>query len=436
MASRPDPTAASQRADLDTLFQAEVARHPNVRRWLIGHSGGLDSQVLLHLAARHIPRDRLLVVHVNHQLQAAADYWVQFCQRNAQRLKLAFHLETVSPVDRSEQAARDARYAAFEQLLQAGDCLLLGHHADDQAETLLFRLLRGSGLTGLGGMPRQRPLGAGQLLRPLLDQPKSVLLQWAETARLDWVEDPSNRQLDYDRNYLRNEVMPRLAQRWPGFSRRWSRTADQLRETEQLLNRLLDRELQPLLLEDGGFDCQSLAGRPDDEQRALLRRWLQPDGVLLNRDQLQRVIGQLVNARADAQPRLRLADRELRRYRQRLYLRPAKSLPIDPFDGPLQPGEQRLSDGRLQIAPGQGGLKTLQGLQLVRRQGGERLSPQGRGGSCSLKQLLQEAGIAPWWREHWPLIVSDGKIVAVPRICVCEGWWSATDGYRLNWQPF
>lgn len=404
------------------------------RRWLIGHSGGLDSQVLLHLAARHLPAEQLQVIHINHQLQSDARAWAAFSAAQAKQLGLAQQTLTVELEASSENSARDARYEAFSRQLVAGDCLLLGHHADDQAETLLFRLLRGTGLTGLAGIPAARTLAAGQLLRPLLQHSRAQLEQWAHAQQLSWVEDPSNALDDYDRNFLRNRVMPVLAQRWPGFAARWAHTAQLMVDTDQLLNTYLDQDLQRLVGPQQQLNCEKLpVAQP--RRQALLRRWLQRQGVSAGAVPLAAIERELIGAQPDAQPLLQLGGRVIRRYRGQLYC--LATMPVKPavFSGALEIGEALLGDGVLTVATGEGGLKTLASVQLVRRQGGERLQPAGRGGHCSLKKLLQEAGIAPWQRASWPLLMVGEEVVAVPGICICENWQSRGVGFTVNWAP-
>ena len=190
------------RQTLIASFLESMQAYPG-KRWVIALSGGLDSIVMLHLAASHLPSHKLHILHINHHLQDSADAWSEFCRQQAKSLSLPFTQVDVSPANSSEAAARDARYAAFSHFLEIGDVLLLAHHANDQAETVLFRLLRGSGLNGLSGMPCSRMLGNNYIVRPLLSIPRFELEVWADTQQLNWIEDPSNQSALYDRNFLR-----------------------------------------------------------------------------------------------------------------------------------------------------------------------------------------------------------------------------------------
>ncbi|GGO78866.1 tRNA(Ile)-lysidine synthase [Marinobacterium nitratireducens] len=424
-----------------SAFRRQLGALPCVRRWLIGFSGGLDSRVLAELAARTLDPGSVLLLHVNHHLQDGSDAWAQHCRQIAGRLGLAIRVLDVSPRSASEDAAREARYGAFARELLPGDCLLLGHHADDQAETLLLRLLRGAGVRGMRGIPRRRPLGEAELLRPLLDQTRAGLEAWARAHELDWIEDPSNAVAGYDRNYLRLTVMPELAARWPDAAQRMAQSARHLAEADELLAELARSDRHGCRGRHGGLDTTALRELSLARRRNLLRHWCEAgSGVALNDRLLAAVDTEVLGAAVDRQPQLALGDQVLRRYRDELFLVP-KRQPASAgslADIALVPGEIRLLQGRLSIRPSRtGGLRTLDGLSLRYRREGERCRPAGRGGSHPLKKLFQEAAVPPWLREGWPLLVRGDEIVAVPGLFVCEGWQVGPDedGFVLEWLP-
>jgi len=351
-------------------------------------------------------------------------------------LGVSYSLIKVNPVSASEASARDARYQAFEQFLQPGDCLLLAQHADDQAETVLFRLLRGSGPNGLSGMPAVRSLGQGWLLRPLLGLTRSELESYAAHYQLSWVQDPSNQNQHYTRNFLRNSIMPMLAERWPGVSQQLGEVANRCRQEHQLLNAYLDQDLATLI-EENQLLLQPLREKPATLQLMLLRRWLEvAAGVLLNETQLQELNTALIQSAPDTQPVFHKQALMVRRYRDRLFLtRCANREPLQSLSS-LSPGKHDLHDGWLTITADAAGLCSLEGVQLRRRQGGERCRPAGRDGSKTLKSLFQEAGVPPWLRGDWPLLYAGDQLVAVPGICVVEGWYVKSQGFCLNWHSF
>ena len=419
-------------------FEQQLNRHSHgVKRWVIALSGGLDSVVLLDLAARIIPAKHPSVIHVNHQLQPQADGWSSFCQQLADQYQIEFKSirVTVDAGASVERAARNARYQAFEQYLQSGDCLLLAQHRNDQAETLLYRLLRGAGLKGLAAMPRTREIGMAFLQRPLLSVSRDQLQSWAEKAQLNWIEDPSNADLSYDRNYLRHQVMPLLRARWPGFEQRWSDTADYLRDADQLLTELAQIDLQTVADERNSLSCAGLNVLSIKRRDNLLRVWLAEQGLPAGAKVLMS-IGQMIEAVDDSSPELKLASVKLRRYRGRLYLT-AEQNDID-WQGRLLPDEGlHLPQGSLLVVKKLNGLRSLAGVTLRNRCDGDRCSPVGRGGSTSLKKLFQENAVPPWQRKSWPVCVLGDEIVAVPGICVCEGWQVEKDvaGFHLKWVP-
>lgn len=425
--------------DLQSYFNQQLhSRSGTVTRWVIGLSGGLDSVVLLHLAARSLPADQILVVNIDHQLQTPSAQWSAFCERQAKTLKLPFISEKVA-VDASaslEQAARRARYQAFENILQPGDCLLLAHHLDDQAETMLFRLLRGTGVRGLAGIPECRSLGRAELFRPLLAVSRQQLMAWADAEQLEWIEDPSNADLSYDRNYLRHAVLPLLQARWPGFSRRWGDTARYMAEAEQLHHDLA--EMDSVSVSKGaGLCCAGLMRLSLPRRNNLLRFWLRRAGVAVGERQILSII-ELIAAADDRQPVVTLGEMQLRRYQGVVLLQPEESV-FEWGGRPLTLTGEVTAQGCLVVNSGLdgAGLKSVSGVTLRNRRDGDRCKPVGRGGSCSLKKIFQEHRIPAWQRSSWPVCVVGDEIVAVPGICICEGWQSEKkgSGFTLNWRP-
>ncbi len=441
-------------------FERQVAACADVKRWLIAYSGGLDSRVLVELAARVLDPGSVLLLHINHHLQPDAGVWAVHCGLQASKLGLAIKVIDVQPASASEADARDARYAAFVREAGKGDVVLMGHHADDQAETLLLRLVRGAGPNGLRGMPRRRPLGVAHLLRPLLDVTRAQLESWAQSQQLDWVEDPSNASIDYDRNFIRHRVMPALAQRWPDVQSRMGISAGLLDETVLLLEAVARSDLAACVGVHQGLKGDVLAALPASRQRNLLRYWVGENaGVTLNSSVLARIEQELLLAAVDRQPQLRLGACSLRRYRGDLFLVPAQqSTPVQAIEAiKLAAGVIELRQGQLSVlaltsgalsTPDSGpvavagyasqfALRTLEGVTLRYRRNGERCRPVGRSGSHPLKKLFQEYAVPPWLRDDWPILVCADEIVAVAGLWVCEGWQASPGGvgYFTGWAP-
>lgn len=411
-------------------------------------SGGLDSMLLLHWAEAALGEGELRALHVHHGLHPQADHWANFCRSACDALGLECEVLRVDARaargESPEAAARNARYQALAGAMQRGECLLLAQHADDQAETLLIQLLRGAGPRGLAGMPRCAPFGPGQLLRPLLGLSRHELLEQAGAMGIDWVEDPSNQDLSFDRNLLRHEVLPLLRQRWPSLHRSWSRSAALCAEAEQLLDELaaidLDRCTPAGTEFDGRLSLPRLFTLSPARQRNLLRLTLRRlDLPLPSQRFLDEMLHQLGEARADAAPHLVWQGAEARRYRDQLYLMPrlpsSASYALD-WTNPVQPLILPHGLGQLHLEPATSGLDAERldscGLRVASRSGGEHCRPQGFTHRRSLKQLMQQFAVPPWERRRLPLLWQGDQLVAVADLWNCAEWLAPPGGMALK----
>lgn len=430
---------------------AELHGGAGPSRYLVAFSGGLDSTALLHALAS--ARDRhgvpLLAVHCNHGLHADADDWEASCRRFAASLDVPFVAcrLTIAADDRRgiEAAAREARYAALRELMAVDDTVLSAHHEDDQAETLMLALLRGSGAGGVAAIGAMQPFGPGRLCRPLLDVPRRSLQHYAREAGLHWIDDPSNADTRFDRNWLRREIMPRLEARWPGAAASLGRSAGLASEASALLNELADLDLAEAGFSPGPpatLRVPALRSLSAARQRNLLRRAIGRCGFpSAPARRLVEAVETLLPASEYAQPLVRWPGAELRRYRDRLFLLqspavlpPARSLWL-PADGtPLALGPGL---GSLHLSGGDGGGIARDriggGLEVRFRGGGEKLRPHGRRETHRLKKLLQEEGIVPWMRAAIPLLYARGTLVAVADLWVDHSAWSES-GLAVRWQ--
>jgi len=295
----------------------------------LAYSGGLDSSVLLHLLVSSQPRYRIIPWHVNHGLQDSALQMEQFCIDHARQYGLEARVDRLEPgsiESNVEATARRLRYRLFEDGNGPQDCVLTAHHADDQAETFLLNALRGSGSAGLRGIARCRQLGSGQLLRPLLDYSRRQLEEYAQFYELAWFNDPSNSDLRFDRNYLRNQVFPVLAARWPHYQTALSTSSQLQGETQEMLDELAHIDLQALSRSTAGnnptLDLTELVQLSPGRRRNLLRYWIAQAGLpAMPGSRLQEVMNQL-GARVDAIPEIAMPDYSIRLYDQRLFLVP------------------------------------------------------------------------------------------------------------------
>ena len=443
---RPSPFSSAALAE-------QLAYFPPVTRYWIAYSGGCDSHALLHAAAQlraHGFCAAFEAVHVDHGLQPAAGAWAQHCAAVCAALEIPFVPLRVdarpAPGISPEAAARAARYAAIATLLAPGDCLLTAHHQDDQAETLLLQLLRGGGPHGLAAMAARAPFGAGWHARPLLAFARAELRRYAQQHDLRWIDDPSNADTGFDRNYLRSAVTPLLRARWPALARVLTRSAAHQAEAAQLLDVLAAQDLASCASTRAprALHIPALSRLDAARQRNLLRYWLKglghplPDSVRLAQIQ-QTVLG----AGVDRQPMVSWQGAEIRRYRDELHaLTP--SPPIEhaaewrwDVAAPLHlPGGAQLT-----AVPIQGsGIKLAACAQrpvTVRyRRGGEHCRPAPQAHLRSLKKMLQEQGMPPWRRERVPLIYVGDELAAVADMWVCAPFHAsrADAGLRIEWR--
>ncbi|MFL1484219.1 tRNA lysidine(34) synthetase TilS [Marinobacter sp. LN3S78] len=378
-------------------------------------SGGLDSVVLLHLAHRvfeHHPAG-FSAIHVNHQLQPDAVAFEALCQRTCEQLAVPLEVVPVQ-VDAGggsiETAARNARYQVFSERLDAGDVLLMAHHADDQVETLLFRFLRGTGVHGLAGMPMKRPLDQGMLVRPWLQMPRSWLRQLAQRAGWSWVEDPTNTDEGFDRNFLRQRVLPDLRQRWPSLERRLLATARACGESAELATMLAETHFHQLQAGPGRLHLPGFRALPMAARRNLLQWWLGED---LDRSLGDHEIRDLTEARDHARPEILAGEFALRRFQDHIYRVSRSPAPLA-AEQSLAAG-RTLQDGvfRLYLHPAEGS-GSMPELHLRHRRGGERFRPRPDGPTRSLKKWLQEQQVPPWERDQLPLVFrGNDELVAV-----------------------
>ena len=384
---------------------------------VVALSGGLDSSVLLHaLAADTAVRSRgLRALHVHHGLQVEADEWQARCERLCAMLDVP--LETVrvrvEPAgDGPEAAARRARHAAFAASIGKGDALALAHHRDDQAETFLLRALRASGPDGLAAMRPWRAFAGGWLWRPLLATPRAALLAYAQAHGMDWVEDPSNADLRFDRNFLRSSVLPLLRERWPHADAALARSAALCAEAADLLDDEDDTLLQAALGADRDLDLDGLRGLPPSRRARVLRRWIAASGLpplpARGVEEVERI---LAVGRDDAQARFDWHGATVRAWRDRLH--------AGRHVAPLDAGMDIAWDGLHPLPLPDGGRLELtstcdlpEGLRVRARSGGERVRLPGRAHTHALKHVLQSRGVPPWLREHLPLLVAGDDVLA------------------------
>lgn len=439
--------------NIDTVFSPPVLADVLHRLGLssatpltVAFSGGLDSCVLLHALDRL--REPLALtlraVHVDHGLHAHSAHWARQAQQTCAQLNIPCTVERVQVTQIRghglEDAARRARYAALARHVGPGGVLLTAHQADDQAETVLLQLLRGTGVHGLAAMPAMTPFHQGRLARPLLDFTRAQLAAWAGQENLQWIDDTSNQDLRFSRNYLRQQIFPLLEAHWPEASRRIAHSAGMAAEAAELLDELAETDWHGCRGAEGRLSVSALRGLTPPRRRNLVRYWLRRQGFLTpTAMHLDQVLAQVTRDPPSNRAVIRWPGTEVCRYRDELMARKPRIEPDSRWrTGWNLPDALEIPGvGLLRAEPVRGDGLSQERIERVPlivglRQGGEICRLPGRAHHHKLKKLLQEAGIPPWERQRLPLVYVNGELVAIGDRWVCEPY--AARGDELGWK--
>ncbi len=439
MGHRPGSFSAEQL--LDSLGALAPAR-----AYYVGFSGGADSTALLqalHELGLGITAP-FKAVHVNHGLHADADRWQQHCKVYCQQRGIKLICIRIDLPDRTVQGieaeARHLRYQAMAALLGPGENLLTAHHADDQTETILLNLLRGSGVDGLAAMPAERPLGAGMLQRPLLEFDNHALRDYLRARDTTWLEDPSNQLLAHDRNFIRHEIIPVMERRWPGVNQRLSLTRRIMAETRPLLETMADDVLQRCLAHPLVLRLAALPNAEPGLFKLVVRRWIRQTGAPpIPVHRLESLAQQI--ATADSDNRIRIAWKSCTVYvfkgclwlQTKHKIKPCSEVSWPPYSPTAELG---VDIGRLEFI---GGLPPPPGPQYVTR--GRHCDPGNsilrNGHHLHLKNIFQAAAIPTWLRNTIPLTSMDGELAAVGDWCISDRFktWLGKNQLKWVWQP-
>lgn len=417
----------------DSHFSAvyNLIKYISYNNIYLAYSGGLDSQVLLHILAilkEENPELKISAIHINHGLSNNADLWANSCNTTCNKFNIPFiekkvHVPNLHTKGHSlEATARHLRYAAFAEILKQDDYLLTAHHKDDQAETLLLQLFRGAGPKGLSAMPEKIPFQKGFLVRPLLNFTREDLKKYAKENNLEWNEDESNADVNFDRNYIRHEIMPLIKKRWPSAHISVARAANHYAEATELLEELAKQDL----LNSKGTQPNTLSITkvlllPKARQKNLLRYWIHSLKLPIpSTIKLETILSNVLMSRKDAMPLVAWQGAEVRRYKDNLYIMPPllkipKGLILNwndltkPFVLPHNLGVLNWQEIKKQNP-----LISDKGKITIRfRQNGETIKFSNRYGTHSLKKIFQEKQIPSWKRETIPLLYCDDKLLHI-----------------------
>jgi len=415
----------------------------------IAYSGGIDSHALLHFCVKNKSwQNKIIAVYVHHGLQAIADDWATHCQQQATLLNIQFKLLSVNAKaqqgDSPEEIARNVRYQALKKLLNEDDVLLVAQHQEDQLETVLLQLFRGAGVQGLAAMPEKISFGKGLLLRPLLNTSQQTVNDYAFKHQLNWVEDPSNLCDDFDRNFLRNQVIPLLKTRWKSVDKTVARSAKHCANTQQIVSEWGDELFYTVWNQkDNTLLINQLQKIDRLKQALVIRAWFTQLGFKMPSNAfIEEVFKSVLSAKMSGNPRLETQQHCFCRYQNKLYCLPISQSTFvfkmqcwavdENYIGLENNGFLKRTEAKEGLAIS---LWNLSKVTIRPRRGGEKIVLEGRKGHHSLKKLFQDARIPPWEREKIPLIYFNEQLVAIADLWVSVDFIGRAGEpcYRLEW---
>ncbi len=413
------------------------------KTYWIAYSGGLDSHVLFFLSdlLRSELAIKLHAIHINHGLSLNSMTWASHCKQVCKEKNIDFIEHTIrlelNPGESLEEAAREKRYAFFAECLGEGDILLTAHHQEDQAETVLLQLLRGAGLKGLAAMPVIKPFARGFHCRPFLTFPRAMLQQIAQDHQLRWIDDESNNNIQFSRNFIRHEILPILKKRWPSATTTMARSAKHCAESQELLEEFTT-ELCSITkgTRDNTLSVAHLQRLSSQKQRFVLRAWIRGLGYPLpNLKKMSVIQNNVLTAARDRMPCVSYSGIEIRRYRDDLYLM-RSSLKHDHSSYQWNMTQPLLLPGigllHATLVVGKGLRADFKTVAIRFRQGGEKVEIPGRD-RHTLKNLLQSWHVLPWERDRLPLIFVENRLIGVVGYFINASFAAKSDemGYEI-----
>lgn len=446
--SRTDPDSTGMNAPTQDFGAATVLeglrRLPSPRKYWVGFSGGADSTAMLQ--ALYECRDELPApihaLHFHHGLQQEASAWQEHCRDFCNQRDIPYQAErlVITPGGKTslEEESRNCRYRAVAGILGEGEMYLTAHHAEDQAETLFLNLMRGSGIEGLAGIPPLRNLEHGWVGRPLLDCRREDLVAFLEERSIGWQEDPSNQDRTFDRNYLRQELFPLLEKRWPGITRRLTRTARNARISSSAMSMFIETQSGELLRDRMRMPVHKLLVLSNEMQTLILRQWLRRHEIpVLPESRLREFLSQLRESHGDTLPEVQWGDWMIKHYGHDLWMHRRK-----PF---LACPETEWHNGmELDLGPDSGTMKLHgepsdipPGWVVGSRRAGDRIRTVEGSPSRKIKHFFQSSAIPPWLRQGIPVLFWDDEPVALGDWIIGHRlqWWLIENGLELTWQP-
>jgi len=368
---------------------------------VVALSGGIDSVVLLHYLHTHYP-DNCRAIHCNHHLSKHCVEWGEFCKDLCNKLSIPYSNVDIFIENGSnlEENARKKRYNSLSSDLKENEVLCTAHHQNDQAETLLLQLFRGAGVAGLASMPKSKPLGKGVHYRPMLNIKKSEIIQYTKDNHLSWVEDDSNTDTNFRRNFLRLDIIPKLEVAYKNLAKTLTRSAKHQSEALQLIQALakIDIQAHQLINLNHQINIQKLTQLDTLRIKNIIRYHLSSLEFLAPSDKVMKQILDLLSAKEDANPLVSWDQFEIRRFQGQLYFIDNKANQNEDF------------------CPYHAELKKLPNFSIRYRTEGQRIKLPGKKHSQSLKKILQEANIPPWERSSLKMYYIKDELRAMERL--------------------
>jgi len=431
-------------------FDSILNTFPQAKKIWIACSGGMDSCVLLHLIFSNKEKiaQSLEVIYVNHGLQEKSAEWGKFCRTQCDSYDLPFTQLNINdnlPKGESVEAwAREKRYALIAQIMNKGDLLFTAHHQDDQVETFFLQALRGAGPRGLSSMPLFKDIADAIHVRPLLNCRRSELLSYAKANNLSWQEDLSNTETKFDRNYLRNNIIPAFEERWPAYRETICRLVNHQQDCASLMLEVGLEDLK-LVSHDNQLSLDALRGLSVTRQKNIVFIWLQELQLETpGSKHIEQIISGLINTTSENAPCVNWKNVEIRKYRSYLYAsnkikKDVGSINYDwDLANPLKLMEEVLV-AKSEIGTGLSKGKT-RGVKISvkYRHGGEKIKPNNNAQSKTVKQLFQERGVLPWVRDRYPLIYVNDTLAVIPGLCVDINYSAKNDepSWQIEWSGY
>ena len=440
---------------VESALKSVLCKYPDLPL-VIAYSGGVDSQVLLHsialLSQRNIISNPITVCHVNHGLSTNALDWQAFAQQSCLALNLPLEVRQVNVQPQAqlslEAQARDARYDALCAINSSASLIITGHHSDDQTETFILALKRGSGIKGLSAMSNEMKLGKDLLLRPFLTISREEIVNYANHNNLAWIEDESNADNRFDRNFIRNDIMPLLVSRWPSISNTINRSSEHCRDGQLLLDELAAEDLVSCQRDDNSLDILNIKSLSQNRFNNFIRYYLAQQSCLMpSMEQLEQLRLQL-NAGEDKSPAVKVGDHYLRRYRKGLYLTKNFSDVSNIAQDVILLDEENIIElpdnlGKVILCTTNQENVEEQWQSIVLPSNNQKISirfshsnptclPDYRNHSRSVKKILQELNVPPWQRKRIPYLYFGDILVAALGYFVCQDFVAKENKPKLS----